>query len=210
MLVASNVEMKLQNLRAVVLNRSQHACSTRWNELQTRCIISTRQPWSADEDELLSMLVGCQGASQWTIVASFLPARTAKQCRERWCYQLDPSINRGPWSAEEDKLLVELQQKLGNAWARIAAHLPGRTDNAAKNRWHSAQLRQLKWEVENHGTVRDEKKPVSLPLANEDRVADTVIRSDKEFQSSDWEDLDQWIELAECLLDDGRMVQELT
>lgn len=36
---------------------------------------------------------------------------------------------------------MELQAKFGNAWAKIAHRLDGRTDNAVKNRWHSSLLK---------------------------------------------------------------------
>ena len=40
-----------------------------------------------------------------------------------------------PHSAHEDKLILELQNRYGNKWRRIASFLPGRTDNAVKNRF---------------------------------------------------------------------------
>ncbi|KAJ8525431.1 hypothetical protein ON010_g15683 [Phytophthora cinnamomi] len=114
---------------SAVPNHSKASCSARWDELQTPL---TRHPWSIQEDEFLRTFVGCDGASQWAIVGSHLSGRNAKQCRGRWHHQLDPSIKREAWSADEDTLLVTLQRKFGNAWSRMAAYLPGRRDNAIK------------------------------------------------------------------------------
>lgn len=65
--------------------------------------------------------------------------RTSKQCRERWCHHLDPSINKGVYSPEEDRIIVETQARLGNKWSQIAARLPGRTENSIKIRCKALQ-----------------------------------------------------------------------
>ncbi|CAM9836067.1 unnamed protein product, partial [Laminaria digitata] len=65
--------------------------------------------------------------------------RTSKQCRERWCHHLNPTINKGAYSPEEDKIIVETQARLGNKWSQIAARLPGRTENSIKIRCKALQ-----------------------------------------------------------------------
>ena len=47
-------------------------------------------PWTAEEDETLMQLVDKYGPKKWKDIATFLPSRIAKQCRERWCHHLCP------------------------------------------------------------------------------------------------------------------------
>ncbi|KAL4174137.1 hypothetical protein KRP22_006077 [Phytophthora ramorum] len=180
-------------IAAAVPTHSEDSCCARWDELQNRRTSAARQPWAVNEDGLLRSVVGFHGPSQWTIVASFLPGRTAKQCRERWRYRLDPSIKRGAWSADEDALLVTLQRKRWNAWFRIAAHLPGRTDNAIKNRWHSARVRHRK---------REKSEPTEILAGNANLPTHTALGATPSFASDGAEDFALWADLAACLLDD--------
>jgi hypothetical protein len=53
---------------------------------------------------------------KWSVIAAQLTGRVGKQCRERWFNHLDPAIRKGDWSMEEDRLIWEKQQEIGNKW----------------------------------------------------------------------------------------------
>ena len=67
-----------------------------------------------------------------------IPGRIAKQCRERWLYQLNPSIKKNRWTLEEDILVAKLYLKLGSRWTEISKNIAGRTDNNIKNRFNQS------------------------------------------------------------------------
>ncbi|GLJ19176.1 hypothetical protein SUGI_0344360 [Cryptomeria japonica] len=103
-------------------------------------------PWMPEEDEILIEYVRQYGARDWnSIGAKGLLPRTGKSCRLRWVNKLKPDLKSGcKFSPEEEKLVMEMQAKLGNKWAKIASYLPGRTDNDVKNFWSTRQKRMMR------------------------------------------------------------------
>ncbi|KAM1708757.1 hypothetical protein TB2_001641 [Malus domestica] len=100
-------------------------------------------PWTAEEDEVLISHVKRNGPRDWSSIRSkgLLP-RTGKSCRLRWVNKLQPNLKTGcKFSAEEERMVIQLQAQFGNKWAKIATYLQGRTDNDVKNFWSARRKR---------------------------------------------------------------------
>uniref|UniRef100_A0A1J3GKV7 Myb-related protein 3R-1 n=1 Tax=Noccaea caerulescens TaxID=107243 RepID=A0A1J3GKV7_NOCCA len=99
---------------------------------------STRGQWTAEEDEILKKAVHNFKGKNWKKIAEYFKDRTDVQCLHRWQKVLNPELVKGPWTKEEDEMIVQLIQKYGpKKWSTIARFLPGRIGKQCRERWHN-------------------------------------------------------------------------
>ena len=116
--VADFKEKSWKKIAERVPNRNHVQCLQRWKKVLAPGL--KKGQWTKEEDQLL-IAHKTINFKNWGKLAQNLPGRTAKQCRERWYYNLNPSINTAPFTLEEDERYSRRLNKLDPGGPRSRA-----------------------------------------------------------------------------------------
>lgn len=94
-----------------------------------------RCPFSEKENQVIIDSIKEYG-EDWDRIAKRLLNRTPKQCHDRYNNYLRDGLKKEPWTDEEDNVLLGLYKEYGPKWTKMTGHIPGRSGNDIKNRWH--------------------------------------------------------------------------
>ncbi|KAI1399162.1 hypothetical protein F4819DRAFT_488832 [Hypoxylon fuscum] len=184
--------------------RTNKDCRKRWYYHISQPL--QRGPWSKEEDGRLRQGVRQYG-TRWSKVADLVQTRNGDQCYKRWTDSLDPQIDKSPWTAEEDSLLLEGVQTVGRNWKEIvSSKLPYRTGLAAKNRYSFLQRQMENGHSARKGGKRDSHKRVksnsnsSTSMDEADNASDGSHHSNEQASSFNVNtmlaDMDQGISMS--------------
>ena len=157
-----------------------------------------RAKFTRVEDDLLRHLVLTHGENSWDIIVAKMPGRNVRQCKERWVGYLSPSLNTGPFTPEEDRLLMEKYQEFGAKWVKIATFFKGRSDTSVKNRFITLtrKLRNAELEVNPAQTKQVEPPQQSIYSSETRRLfmseePETPCREeeDERIQADLWDEI---------------------
>ncbi|CCM00327.1 uncharacterized protein FIBRA_02357 [Fibroporia radiculosa] len=111
------------NWKTVALSipgRTNKACRKRW--LHSLSPSVKKSAWTQEEDQLLLSLYAVH-STKWAIIARHIPGRTDDACSKRYREALDPSLNRGEWTTEDDTTLLGAYARLGGKWGQVGQEL---------------------------------------------------------------------------------------
>ncbi|XP_071721840.1 uncharacterized protein [Rutidosis leptorrhynchoides] len=141
--------------------------------------------WSPEEDEKLIRHINTHGFGSWSSIPKQAGLeRCGKSCRLRWINYLRPDLKRGSFTAQEECIIIDVHRVLGNKWAQIAKHLPGRTDNEVKNFWHSYIKKKLIAQGLDPNTHNFVSPPPQTNFSNNDIIACTFPQLGQRYHSS--------------------------
>ncbi|NXV36391.1 SNPC4 protein, partial [Rissa tridactyla] len=114
-----------------------------------------RKEWTKSEDQMLLELVQEMRVGShipYKKIAYYMEGRDSAQLIYRWTKSVDPSLKKGPWTPEEDAMLLAAVKKYGERdWYKIRTEVPGRSDAQCRDRYLKAlhcDVKKGKWSLE--------------------------------------------------------------
>ncbi|NWS94126.1 SNPC4 protein, partial [Mionectes macconnelli] len=122
-----------------------------------------RKEWTKAEDQMLLELVQEMRVGShipYKKIAYYMEGRDSAQLIYRWTKSVNPSLKKGPWTPEEDAMLLAAVKKYGEKdWYKIRTEVPGRNDAQCRDRY----LKALHWDVKKgKWSLEEEEQLIEL------------------------------------------------
>jgi len=90
--------------------------------------------WSKEEDEKLLFITSQSKEKNWIEAADFIRTKNPSQCSARY-KRIRPGLIKGPWSKEDDILILKLVEVYGRNWTEISKQIPTRNGKQIRDRY---------------------------------------------------------------------------
>lgn len=114
------------------------------------------EKWTREEDNKLKNTVEKLGEKNWKKIANEIgSSKNEVQCLHRWKKVLLPGLVKGPWTAEEDAIILKAVKDAGNLhrikWCDVASKLEGRIGKQCRERYYNyldSNIKRTSWTEE--------------------------------------------------------------
>ncbi len=98
--------------------------------------IKKQKKWTLEEDRRLLALVEelKDKKVKWQVISKHFQSKTTPQCYSRY-RQINPKINKGPWSKKEDTDLLYYISKYGKKWSLLSKLVKTRSSKQIRDRY---------------------------------------------------------------------------
>jgi hypothetical protein len=163
-------------------------------------VSAKRKHFTKEEDGIILRLVQQYGANNWRKIATLLSkwrsengmgGRSRYSVRDRYKYYLDPTLNRDPFSPEEDANLLAAFEKFGPRWRELSELFPNRRDCSIRNRCN--RLLRNRFCDDRYSLVSE----LMNPEQQQPRQIQTTSCSENQFNLNDELLWMEWLEKME-------------
>ena len=140
----------------------------------------TRRVFLKSEDEALKQAIENSKYLSWKDIATKIPGKNSRQCRERWVNYLSPKIKDDQWDIDEDLKLINLIKLYGTKWSKILKFFQDRSYNNIKNRYYC----HLKIKLEN--ILNEDLNPKNNQQNNNNSRINLIFQNKEEEEIFEW------------------------
>jgi hypothetical protein len=123
--------------------RADDCSDDEYEENKSSPAVHAKTHWSEEDDARLEQAVRQLGGDKgerirWKTLARELFGRekSGPQCAQRWKRVLNPNLQKGEWSLEEELRLLEYAEQAGCSWSRVAQLMGGTRSDVQCRYWH--------------------------------------------------------------------------
>ncbi|CAD8120001.1 unnamed protein product [Paramecium sonneborni] len=184
--------------------RNASQCCQRWKRIKKDQGLQTNKAkrWTQNEDETLLRIYDEVGP-QWNTIAKQMKSKTDRQVRRRYMNTLDPNLNHGPMTEEEDQLIYQEYLRYGSSWTKISEKMPGRSENMIKNRFYSF----IKQKYMNQPNLYFKVKPfdeVQMPEEQPQNIFQQDFNCQFKYDSEEYYNQDLFNDSNEIMIDNNQ------
>lgn len=98
---------------------------------------NTIRTWTREEDQLLlHHIKHCKKPVKWKLISTYFKTKSSRQCYSRY-KQINPDLNKGKWTKEEEDCLFKYIEKLGKKWSMLAKMLRTRSSKQIRDHYNN-------------------------------------------------------------------------